>query len=300
MKFRLTQTTALSLLSFLFVIVSCSRENSTTTDTQEMEVSTISAQSDAEAESTFNELFDDVMGVNNDVGIAGSGVFYGRPDTLTPTNRCFTITITHPNGTFFPVHVVVDFGTTGCMGPDGHVRRGRMIIDYSNRLIIPGAVATTNFDGFYIDNNRIEGTHKISNISIVNPTIIPSYRIEVINGKITRPNGNYTEWNSIRTVTQIEGMATIDYPRDDVYRIEGSANGLVNNGTVAVRWESTITDPLIRSFTCRWIVRGRVRTVRMSLPTNSRWVGVLDFGAGLCDNQATLTVNGVTRQITLP
>jgi hypothetical protein len=138
--------------------------------------------------------------------------------------------------------------------------------------------------------------------TVTNPVPIFVYRIEVANGKVTRPNGNYTEWNSVRTVTQIEGALTIADPRDDIFRIEGSANGQVRTTTLAVRWESTITEALIRRVTCRWIVKGRVRTIRANLPNagNSPWVGVLDFGAGNCDNQATLTLNGVTRQITLP
>lgn len=289
----------------LLLIAGCGKENSSSgTDQQEQEVSALSAQSDADAESTFNDLFDDVLGVNNDVGVAGSGISFGRTDTLVPVNRCFTLTITRPNGTPFPVHVVVDFGTAGCTGPDGHIRKGKMIIDYTNRLIYPGAVASTTFDGFFIDGIKVEGTHTISNITVYPPAqqLIPKYRIEVANGKLTKPNGNYTEWNSVRTVTQIEGMATLDNPRDDIFKIEGNANGQVRTTTLAVRWESTITEPLIRRFSCRWIVKGRVRTIRANLPNggNSPWVGILDFGIGNCDNQATLTLNGVTRQITLP
>ncbi len=292
------------IIASLFLMVGCGKEKSNSgTDQQEQEVSTLSAQSDAEAESTFNDFFDDVLGVNNDVGVAGSGVFFGRTDTLVPTNRCFTLTITRPNGTPFPVHVVVDFGTTGCSGPDGHVRRGKMIIDYTNRLVYPGAMATTHFDGFYIDNVHVEGTHTIKNMTTVtNPIPIFVYKIDVVNGKVTKPNGNFIEWNSTRTVTQIEGAFTLTDPRDDIFKIEGSANGQVRTTTLAVRWESTITEPLIRRVTCRWIVRGRVRTIRANLPNggSSPWVGILDFGTGSCDNQATLTLNGVTRQITLP
>jgi hypothetical protein len=299
--FRTNALAAYTLILSLFVIVvSCKREDSGSgTDAQEDEVAQVSATADAEAESTFNEFFDDVLGVNNDVGVSGSGVNFNRGDSLTPVNRCFTITVTHPNGTPFPAHVILDFGTTGCAGPDGHVRRGKIIIDYSDRIVYPGAIATTTFDGFFVDSIHVEGTHKITNQTTTSP-LVPRFQIEVINGKLTKPNGNYTEWNSVRTITQIEGILTPDIPRDNVYRIEGNANGFVHRSNLAVRWESTITEPLIRRFTCHWIVKGRVRTVRANLPSNSRWVGILDFGAGSCDNQATLTVNGVTHQITLP
>jgi hypothetical protein len=299
-RFDLPQLVILSFFFSLLMIVSCSKEKSlTASDSQEEQVSSASGESSAEAENTFAETFDDVMGVSNEVGVAGSGVFYGRPDTLTPTARCFTVTITHPNNTPFPVHVVTDFGTSGCLGPDGHIRRGKIISDYSNRLIYPGAVATTTFDGFYVDSVHVEGTHKISNISIGSTSRI--FRVEVINGKLTKPGGNYIEWNSTKTITQIEGLFTSD-PRDDVFKIEGSASGFVKRGNLLVHWESTITEPLIRRVTCRWIVKGRIRTMRINLPNpnNSPWVAVLDFGTGGCDNQATITINGITHQITLP
>jgi hypothetical protein len=85
-----------------FIFFSCSKETSSTnTDAQEQELAQASTEASGEAENTFSETFDDVMGVNNDVGMEGSGVFYGRPDTLNPALRCFTVTITHPNNTPF-------------------------------------------------------------------------------------------------------------------------------------------------------------------------------------------------------
>lgn len=299
------------LVAFIFIstsilIVSCGKEKSLTgTDAQEEEVAKAAGESSAEAETTFNEFFDDAMGASNDVGVAGSGVFYGRPDSLTPTPRCFTITITHPNNNPFPVIVELDFGTSGCPGPDGRVRRGKIITEYTNRLIYPGAVATTIFVGFYVDAIHVEGKHIITNISDVPvppANLARKFKVEVINGKLSWPNGNFLEWSSIKTITQFEGLATPDYPKDDGFKIEGAADGYVKRGNLLVRWGSTITEPLLRRLTCRWIVKGRIRTVRANLPnpTNSHWAAVLDFGFGNCDNQATISINGVIRQITLP
>jgi len=302
--FSFSKLAVFAIIFSLAVFVSCSKEKSQSgTDAQEEEISKTSGEADAEAESTYNEFFDDVMGVNNEVGVAGSGVFFGKPDSLSPVPRCFTITITHPAGTPFPARVVIDFGTAGCPGPDGRIRRGKIITEYTNRLTVPGAMATTTFDRFFVDAINVDGTHKISNISgtpIPPANIARKYKVEVINGKLTKPNGDFVEWNSTRTITQIEGLITPDYPRDDVFKIEGAAHGKVKRGTLLVRWESAITEPLIRRFTCRWIVKGRIRIVRATLPANSPWVAVLDFGPGTCDNQATITINGITRQITLP
>ncbi|MFZ9388288.1 MAG: hypothetical protein ACO25B_10430 [Chitinophagaceae bacterium] len=306
MKYRFLSLKLAGLMVFggLFFVFSCTKENSQSgTDAQEEEVSSVSAEASAEAESTFNEFFDDVMGVSDEVGVSGSGVFYGRPDSLNPVARCFTVTVAHPNNTPFPAVVTIDFGNTGCPGPDGHIRRGKIITEYTNRLIHPGAVATTTFERFFVDSVSVTGTHRISNISgppVPPATIARKFKVEVINGKLTKPSGNFIEWNSTKIIEQIEGLITPDFFRDDVFRIEGSANGYVRRGNLLVRWESAIIEPLFRRFTCRWIVRGKIRTVRVNLPSNSRWIAVLDFGNGICDNLAMLTINGRTRQITLP
>ena len=303
-RYNLTQIAILSFFFSLWMVSSCSKETSQTGDAQEEEIAKVAGESSAEAETTFNEFFDDALGASNDVGVAGSGVFYGRLDSLTPTPRCFTITTTRPTNNPFPVIIELDFGTTGCPGPDGRVRRGKIITEYTNHLSILGAMATTSFNGFYVDAVHIEGTHIITNIPatpIPPANLARKFRVEVRNGKLSWPDGNFTEWNSDKTITQVDGLATTTFPKDDAFKIEGSADGYVKRGNLLVRWGSTITDPILRRFTCRWIVRGRIRTIRANLPnpTTSHWAAVLDFGIGSCDNQATVTINGITRQITL-
>jgi hypothetical protein len=292
--------TPIAILSFFFSLLmfSCAKENSQSgTDAQEEEVSQVSGESDAEAETTFNEFFEDAMGASNDVGIAGSGVFYGRIDTLVPVPRCFTTTITHPTNNFFPAIVVLDFGTTGCSGPDGRVRRGKIRIEYTNRLIYAGAIATTTFDGFYVDDVHIEGIHKITNTS--SGTTNRQFTVELRDAKLTKPNGDYIQWKSDKVITQIEGFITPDF-HDDIFSITGSGEGQVRRGNLLTGWTSSITEPLIKRLTCRWIVKGRLRTTRINSNPTGASVAVLDFGNGNCDNLATITINGVAHQITLP
>jgi hypothetical protein len=306
-SFNLIQISMLSFFFSLLMIASCSKEHSQSgTDQEEENASLVSSESDGEAEMVFDNAFDDAMGVSDDVGMAGTGIF-GRNAVSNQTgglemrpNICATVTITHPNSTPFPVHVVIDFGTAGCTGPDGHLRRGKIIIDYTNRLIIPGAVAETHFEGFYIDSIHVEGLHRIENTGSVTP-LTRKFKIDVTNGKLTRPNGDYTEWNSHKVIEQIEGLATPDFPQDDAFKITGTASGHVRRGNLLVAWESNIREPLIKRFNCRWIVRGIIRTVRGS-NTSNPWVAELDFGPGntvACDNVAQITINGHSHIITL-
>lgn len=284
-------------LSALF-LASCQKDNNQngTADEQEVAASQASSEADAEAELVYNGVFDDAMGVNDEVALGGTGVF-GRP------NACPTVTVVRLNAPNpFPVRVTLDFGT-GCTGPDGHFRRGKVVTQYSNRLLVPGATATTEFVDFYVDSVKVEGVHKITNMStpvtVGTPPVDRKYKVEVINGKLTHANGNFVEWNSVKYIIQIEGLAT-NIPMDDIFRIEGNSHGRTKRGVLLVGWESNITEPLIKRFSCRWIVKGKVKTVRVAVAVTSPWVAVLDFGNGNCDNIAFLTINGITRQITLP
>lgn len=287
--------TPIAILSFFFslLIVSCAKENSLngTENEQEVTASQVSSESDGQAELIFNGLFDDAMGVSDEVGIFGTGVF-GR------MAACPAVTIIHLNPpSVFPIKVILDFGNAGCTGNDGHLRSGKIFIEYTARLTNPGAIATTVLDGFYIDSMHVEGTHKITNTSS-GPTN-RQFTIEVRDARLTRPNGDYTKWKSDKVITQIEGFITPDF-HDDIFSVTGIAEGQVKRGNLLVGWSSLVTEPLIKRFTCRWIVKGRIRTIRInSLPT-SPWVAVLDFGNGNCDNLALITINGVPHQITLP
>jgi hypothetical protein len=292
LKMGLTLVLALGLLA----LPGCEKKTDDSTQNQlEEQDSQLSSEADGEADALYNDIFDDVMGVNDEVGVGGTGIF-GRP------TNCPVVTVTRlGTGTPFPVRITMDFGTTGCIGRDGRTRRGKIVSTYTNRLIVPGAIATTTFDGYYVDSTKVEGTHKVTNTGsgqIGNPPAY-QYTVAVTNGKLTRPSGNFIEWNSNKVITQVEGMIT-NLPVDDVFRIEGSSRGRVSrNGRLSL-FESNVIEPLMKKFTCRWLVRGRVRTVRVSAANPNAWVAVLDFGTGTCDNLATITVNGVTRQITLP
>ena len=282
------------ILATAVLLFSCQKEHSGDSDQQEQFASTASTEADAESEIVFNDVFDNVIGVNDFVGIANVGVF-GRT-MRTDTIRCFTITTTHLSTTSpFPVRIVLDFGT-GCLGRDGHYRSGKIITTYTDRLLVPGAKATTTFDNFKFDSISVEGVHEITNIGTL---VELKLRVVVEAAKLTKPNGNYIEWTSRKTITRIEGNLT-PLPGDDIFRIEGEAHGKVRRGNIIVAWNTEIIEPLIKKFSCRWVVKGALRVVRLNLGTNSPWIAVLNYGNGFCDNKAMLTINGVTTEITLP
>ena len=299
-------TTCVFLL--LLIIFSCKKETSQDLSPQDEQQANITAsQSDAEAEGVFNGVFDDVMGVNNNVGIGGTGLFmrnvassYGSTNIdarIDPAPSCLNVTIvTSGNSNSpFPITITLDFGG-GCACGDGHTRKGKIIVQYSDRLLHPNAKANLQFEDFSIDSIQIDNS---TSFTIANTGTQTSLQLTIdIDAKLTKSNGNYTEWHSHKVITRTEGGAT-DTPLDDVMQIEGNASGTVKRNDLAVAWKAQITDPFIKKFTCRWISKGTIKVGRENLSANSQWIGVLDYGDGNCDNLATLTLDGLSYQITL-
>jgi hypothetical protein len=192
--------------------------------------------------------------------------------------------------TRFPLQITIDFGS-GCTGRDGRTRKGKIIVVYTGHLFISGNSATTIFDGYYLDNIKIEGTHKLTNTGTPDKK---SYTTQVINAKLSGPAGNYIQWNSQKTISQIEGGSTPLIALDDAYSITGQAGGSASLNNKYFQWSTAITAPLTKRFTCRWITVGA-----LSLKKGNDAVAVLDYGVGTCDNKASFTVNGVVHEITL-
>ena len=301
----LTQLITLTFFTSI-IIIGCKKEKSDTlTAAQEEEAATFATESETESEFVFNNVFDDVVGVDANIGFGGTGVFgrgvsgeNGGRELGTDSVTCFTVTKTFLNApSLFPVKIVIDFGA-GCTDNNGHTRYGKLITVYTGKLINAGSVATTTFENFKIDSLAITGTHKITN-STASGSNQRQFTIDVIEGKVTRPNGNYFKWNSHRVITQVEGNAT-PAPIDDVFTITGSAHGRVLRGNLLYAWNSEIIEALRKRFNCPWISKGVIKVRRETLPVTSPWVAVLNYGNGSCDFLATLTINGITNNIQLP
>jgi hypothetical protein len=309
MKTRQILTPVLTIVMFALVVTfyACKKNSTELTPQEEEQIAVAASESDAEADNSYNDVFDNVIGVNNEVGMEGTGVFgrtmqNGREMNVDTVPSCVVVTVVHLSSTsIFPIKITTDFGLA-CTGRDGRVRSGKIITTYSGRLTEPGSTASTTFDNYFVDSVKIEGTLNISNTSTppaAGTLPVRQFTIDVVNGRRTKPNGFYAEWNGHRVITQVEGMLTPILPLDDVFTITGGGHGTVHRGTFVASWESNITTPLRKRFACHWISSGQVKVRRTNLATNSQWVAVLDYGNGTCDANATFTLNGVVHQIIL-
>ena len=287
------------------IVIGCKKENSQSSlsPQQEEQAANISTDAETQTELASNDVFDNVIGANDNVGMSGVGVF-GRLDEHALASgqvqrldsaHCFTVSaISFKNNSLFPLQVTIDFGN-GCLS-NGHWRTGKVITVYTGRITEAGKSATTTFDGYTIDSLSITGTHVITNTTSNNHR---QFTVDISNGKLSLTSGNYIEWHSHKVLTQIEGNGTPLLPMDDIFTLTGTSNGKVKHGDVIVAYNSNIETPLVKKFTCHWITEGVIKIKRETLASNSKWVASLDYGNGDCDNKAVLTINGTAHQIIL-
>lgn len=286
---------AIAVLFSTVIFTSCQKENSaaTSSDITEEQAATYSDES-TQAEASFDDVEDVGMIAAEEEGIASEGGRGYMPlfeELRLRLGPCATITVT-PNDSTYPKTITIDFGPVGCLCADGKFRRGAVVIHLTAPIRRPGAVMTITFVDFYLNRAHIEGTKIVSNLS-ENGNI--KFTVQVVDGKVTFPNGRGWQYNGLKFVAQIEGGATRTV-RDDVYKIEGRSKTEFNSGlTVNLNTEA----PLIKKVVCPWISNGTLK-----IKINSR-VLFLDYGApsnGDCDNKALLTWNNGNnhRLITLP
>ena len=202
---------------------------------------------------------------------------------------CPTVTFEQPWGNF-PNTVTIDFGTDGCVGPNGRVRKGQIVINFTDQLSNAGAIKTVTLVDFFIDEVQVEGTKTITNNGTDPDGNINFTRI-VSGAKITYPDGDVATWEATHNLVQVEGGNTLTI-WDNVYEITGGSNGVNRNG---IPFVGEIIEPLVKKLGCIWIVAG-VRT----LIVNSDKTFTLDYGNGVCNRWAELTLpNGDTKTIAI-
>ncbi len=244
------------MLSGLIIFSSCKKNSTTNSNDPNPTLTVEAAQSDAVSDAQFDDVFNITMGVQaSDVGEniglgTGSGIIYRTTDAASTkstdsTARCFTVTVEPSTLHVFPKTVTIDFGS-GCLGKDGKMRKGKIITTYTGPMFQSGSKATTTFDNYNVDSFHIEGTHEVENTSTAN---VLSWSVKITGGKITNTlNNRWRQWDGVRIHQQVQGSNTPYNLLDDVFQITGNATGSNSDG---VSWTSTITDPLLRKFTCR-------------------------------------------------
>lgn len=199
------------------------------------------------------------------------------------------ITVSPNDSITFPKTFILDFGNTGFTGISGIILKGKIIAQVNDKIWKSNIHKVVTFDHFYVDNNKISGTDTIKttgSYSINNPiTII------VANDTISRTDETKTTWKSYRIRTLIDDGGTTEL-NDDKFSITGSSNG-VNMIGVPYATFVTPTNPLIWFNNYTFYVQGSVTVA------TERKIALIDFGAGLLDDQAIISIDNIPNIITL-
>ena len=273
------QFSALLLITTL-VLSSCWRiDNDPDTDT-------------SERASTAEAVFDDLESLTEDA--SKENATQAQMKILYGDSVQFTVEPAWPDMTF-PKTITIDFGD-GVIGLDGKTRSGVITVVATGPYTEAGSTFTTTLDGYHVDDYHVQGTKIVTNNGH-NDSGNLNYDIVVTDGSITNSDGYTTTWISERNREWIGGQETnwltdgLDGILDDTYSITGAASGVTAGDRF---FNFIITDPLIVSLNCHWIKQGVIE-----LSPEGLNVRTLNYGDGECDNQATLSINGNTYDITL-
>ena len=201
-----------------------------------------------------------------------------------------TITIDKKDSVTFPKTITIDYGTIGIVGKRGNTLKGKIIVVVSNKMWIANSSRTITFVGFSINDNAIRGS-KIFTFKGLNSDKNPYWTISV-KDTINRVDGAIVIRNSEHTRIKIDNNNTPQVNWDDHFSISGSSNG-VNAKGIAYTQVIDNANPLLIGGGWPFFTKGIVTI------TTENKTAIIDYGDGALDNKATVTVNGVTKEITL-
>ena len=276
-------------LALAFSIISCSKEDNE---------SSISA-ADAKTNAKLDIMNDDVSKIVEDQLTTSDGIsgkthqIVQNAEAFLPT--CATVTRVPAFGTVITpgslITKTIDFGTSGCLLPNGNVLRGVIVITFTYQPNATSHTVTYTLQDFYHNNIKFNGTKTFTRVmaaSAANPNIHPIVTMNM-DMTATLPNGNVVTRAGQRMREIIEGYAT-EMWSDNIYQVTGQWTTTFPSGAVQT---SIITTPLRIRMNCPNIVRGVITIVR------NNNTATLDYGDGECDNLATFTINGNSNIITL-
>lgn len=214
-------------------------------------------------------------------------------NALRASSGCASATITPFDLVTWPKTVVIDFGTTNCLGNDLNYRRGTITAVFTGPYLDSNTVITVTLNNYYHNDYHIQGTQTITNKGH-NAAGHLVYNVVVNNAIVTNPTNNkQSSWNTNQNREFYAGYNTNYNIFDDVYLITGNASGVSEEGEP---YTINVNTALRVNVGCHWIVSGSFTLV---LATYPNFPIVFDYGTGACDANATAVLNGVTYNVVM-
>ena len=275
------KTNSILKITFLFAIIlfaSCTKDNNDLANA----FTTEDLQTNAKLDQVANDLSDIIDDQYFTENPAGKTIAPTESNLLPP---CVTVTRTFTSTTWTRT---INFGTTGCAMPNGAILRGIIRVSGVLPYTTTNYVITYTFDGFHYNDFLVQGNRTVTRSLGTSTYQVNTHPICVMDMNMTFTNsrGIFTRVGT-RTRECIEGYTTAIWT-DNVYVITGNWTTTFPNGNVHSNAISNTT-PLRVRLNCDYrVVSGVVNITR---PNHT---AVLDYGAGTCDNLATISIDGGT------
>ncbi len=215
-----------------------------------------------------------------------SDIWFG--ELKTGFDDCRTVTIEPMDRLVWPKTITIDFGTEGCAVREGVVKKGKIIINQNAPQFGRAWTKVITFQDYYVNGNKVEGTNTTTfSRADGNPT----WTSTIVGGQVTTPDGVIKTRETVHIRVQTRGIDTPRDRMDDAFQISGHAVGTRMDGK-SFSW--VINEPLLISNNCRWIRRG-IKVLSLEGMSDV----TIDYGTGDCDDIATATQDGVTKEIKL-
>jgi len=248
---------------------------------------TVNAQdvADASSESVVDANYSDADDMSTSY-VQSPTVAGGRTETDSRL-ACATFTLgggsTKTSGS-----VVIDFGT-GCTDSKGNIRKGKIDLTWSNGPAgTIGFTIVETFDGYSINGVSLTGTR-----TLVRETATVSngirHHISLADGKATWPDNTFA--------TRTSDFHREFNPADSTITVDGHAEGTGRHSNAYVM---IITKTLVYKRSCMindGIYMAVQGTKQFTINTSKEIT--IDFGDGACDKTVEVTVNKISKNVTV-
>jgi len=296
------------LLAFVLILGSCSKSDEfvlSSTDIQNLNAESIS---DAEADDA-NDMSSIAVGNVDQTQFSG-GRMEGRTEgnglivpiipwaNLDNRLKCAVITINRTNtaGSRPTGVITIDFDSNStCTDARGNSRKGKIIIEYAGFRFLAGSTIKTTFDGYIKNGIKVDGIHTLANVTpSTGLTSFPKFLVTIAGGKLTLADGKTITRDQIFTR---EWQRASNPTQDKWVILKGSTANGKNKNDKAYTME--VTADLVYSRACAISDKVFIPVSGTKVFTSEGKVFTVDYGTGNCDNDITVTMNGVSKVITV-
>ena len=209
---------------------------------------------------------------------------------LTPGIKTLNCADVVADTTIAPRTITITFDSAGCLGTDGHERRGTIVAEFSGRLADSLTLVTISTMNYQVDRIQVQsGTLTLSNRGIFQG--FPLFRGRVMDLVLKHQT---LDWTSLFNFKQdrylVNGSSTPNMVDDDVYEVRGSGSGRGRSGNT---YTASIDGPELISASCEYFMGG----VTFIEPANLI-IRSINHGEG-CDATSVVQMNLTQREITV-